>query len=240
MEFKRSLVLDEDTFESEYDQASSIGETWHSADTSNVLPSLYPCYLPYEAQHVVLTTAQTVLEACCFDFAKQWLPDLVLEQRWNCATAVELNQWTHFLDEKKLSSLKLESSMTQPTLRTILTEIRNLRDVAVFRVPTTARGISQLLQYAKIFSTLLQDRTRAAMIDRIKESVDDKIYLLELNKKILESTAIRKLHELKEQHAALKRQEQEIISDTLRLDLERGQTAGQTLQHKIEKLVASD
>lgn len=234
-----TLIQDGDESGADCDRASSVEERWRVADIASALPSLYPCYIPYEAQHLVLTTVQTVLEACCFDFAKQWLPGLVREHRWDCAAAVELNRWTQFLDERTLSGLKLDTGIDGPALRAVLVEIRNLRDVAVYRVPTTARGISRLLQYAKKFASVLKDSRRTETIGRIKEIVDDKIYLLELNKKVLESTANRKLHVVREQCAVLIRQEEEIVAEMLQLDLERRKLAGQVLQHSIEKLVDS-
>ncbi|KAJ6436739.1 Ribonuclease H-like protein [Purpureocillium lavendulum] len=232
-----ATLIEEDTADGTSDGSSSSEGGGRIDDDTNLLPSLYPCYIPFDAQHLVLTTAQEILEECCFDFAKQWLPSLVHEQRWSCAAAVELNRWTQYLDERTLSNLNLDAGIERSALEVLLMEIRNLRDVAVYRVPTTARGVSQLLHYAKQFSTLLKDGERTAAINRIKEIVDDKIYLLELNKKVLESTASGKLRAIREQHAALIRQEEQIVEDMMHLDIERGQLAGRVLRNSIEKLM---
>lgn len=232
-------LIDEDTAGEASDRTpSSHGED--GLDGTDVLPPLYPCYIPFDAQHLVLTTVQEILEECCFDFATQRLPELVEEKGWACAAAVELNMWTQYLNERKLTNLGLDASLGRPALGVLLVEMRNLRDVAVYRVPTTARGVSQLLHYARRFSHLLGDGKRTAAIDRIKEIVDDKIYLLELNKKVLESTASGQLRAIREQHAALIRQEEQIVADMLRLDLERGQLAGRVLRHSIGKLLKDD
>ncbi|PWI65007.1 hypothetical protein PCL_08366 [Purpureocillium lilacinum] len=234
-----ATLFEEDTPETSERSSSSEGGGRLDDDT-NLLPSLYPCYIPFDAQHLVLTTVQEILEECCFDFAEQWLPELVDEQGWTCAAAVELNRWTQYLNERTLTSLGLDANLERPGLGVLLVEMRSLRDVAVYRVPTTARGVSQLLHYARRFSNLLGDGKRTAAIDRIKEIVDDKIYLLELNKKVLESTASGKLRAIRDQHAALIRQEEQIVADMLHLDLERGQLAGRVLRHSIEKLLTDE
>lgn len=235
--YSNTLIDEETTNDEDSDRSSSSGGGGRLDDESDQLPSLYPCYIPFDAQHLVLTTVQGILEDCCFDFARQWLPSLVNEQRWVCAASVELNRWTQYLDERTLGDLGLNTGIDRAALGVLLVEIRNLRDVAVYRVPTTARGVSQLLHHAKRFSCLLRDNERTTTIDRIKEIVDDKIYLLELNKKVLESEANRKLRVIREQQAALRLQEKDIIADMMQLDLERGKLASRVLRHSIGKLI---
>ena len=40
-------------------------------------PTLHPLTLPYKTQHHLLTTLQAVLEECCFDFGRLWLPEVL-------------------------------------------------------------------------------------------------------------------------------------------------------------------
>src|SRR5215469_4868795 len=114
------------------------------------MPSLYPSYLPYHVQHLILTTAQRVLEECCFRFTKRWLPSILKYHGWDCAEAVELTKWTRILAKRSASTnlpmhaLKLSGS----TLQDILFATNKLRHTAVHRLPTSARGIGQLIQSA--------------------------------------------------------------------------------------------
>ena len=57
------------------------------------MPSLYPSYFPYSAQHSVLLSIQQVLEECCYDFTKKWLPSEVEKHEWDCAAAMELSAY---------------------------------------------------------------------------------------------------------------------------------------------------
>ncbi|KID97253.1 ubiquinol-cytochrome-c reductase cytochrome c1, partial [Metarhizium majus ARSEF 297] len=207
---------------------------------SRILPSLYPCYLPYRAQHVVLTRAQAILEACCFDFAQKHLPELLEEQGWDSAVAVELNRWTRILNDNLFGRLHLGTSISENNLQSLLVEVRNLRDAAVYRVPTTARSVSQLLRCACQLTEVLGDKKRAMLIGSMKDLVDKQIYILEQHKKSLESTVSSKLHNLAQHHASLSQQKAEIISCMLQLDTERQAQAGAALQRGVEELSLDD
>ena len=91
------------------------GLTTHTANAARPgsngiqIPSLYPLYVPYKVQHVVLTRTQSLLEECCYDFTAQWLPELLEQRRGDCPESIELNKWTYIV-VKRLNKLPYHRS----------------------------------------------------------------------------------------------------------------------------------
>ncbi len=141
------------------------------------LPSLYPSYLPYRAQHLILNTAQQILEESCFDFAMTSVPSLLQERKWECAAAGELTQWTKIFRSNRAKpwASTLGTDFGSGEARGMLTAVSNLRHTAVHRLPTTARGVSQLLESAVKLMQVLEDGLRAAQLEELWSDVNSKI-----------------------------------------------------------------
>lgn len=58
------------------------------AETSS--STLFPAYLSYAVQHKLLNAVQRLLEECCYEFARIWVPSVLEEHNWDCAEAVEI------------------------------------------------------------------------------------------------------------------------------------------------------
>lgn len=127
-----------------------------------------------------------ILEDSCYDFAKIWLPSLLQKHEWDCAAAVELSKWTRILTKRSgklpLKALKLRKS----SFNDVLASINRLRHTAVHRLPTAARGISQLIQSALKLVEALHDSPRAAQLKELHCEIDNKIKAIELVKNVLE------------------------------------------------------
>ncbi|OQD96418.1 hypothetical protein PENSOL_c016G02869 [Penicillium solitum] len=52
--------------------------------------SLYPVYIHYRSQHLVLTTIQELLEESCFEFALRHFPQLLAKNGWDCPKLLSL------------------------------------------------------------------------------------------------------------------------------------------------------
>jgi hypothetical protein len=39
--------------------------------------------IPYKVQHIILGTAQSILEECCYEFSKQWFPSELKSAGWD-------------------------------------------------------------------------------------------------------------------------------------------------------------
>lgn len=205
-------------------------------DAQFVLPSLYPCYIPYGTQHRILTTVQNILEVCCFDFAKQWLPKVLEKRGWDCPSAVELTKWANVLG-KHSQKLPLEAFDDRGTpIKKLLLNNHTLRHTAVHRVPTTARGISLLIQNALELVEALQDHKRAAQLDNLKCELDSKIKAMELNKNVLENSTSNQLEDIRRAREVLARREQELLDHMVNEDMRNRLLVGTLLEQSVDAI----
>ena len=196
------------------------------------IPSLYPSYLPYQTQHLILNMAQQVLEECCFDFATTSMSSILKQKKWECSSAVELTKWIKIFRKKegKVHLPPLPPEIDSDTLGVILAKVSDLRHTAVHRLPTTAKGISRLLEHAVKFAQILQDTVRAAQLDDMRSALDSQIQAMELNKNALEDMATVELLEIQRQREELDRREAALIDGMLKDDLENKALVGQLLE----------
>jgi hypothetical protein len=154
-------------------------------------PPPCPSDLPYEAQHLIITTTQKILEECCFDFATASMPQILQEKAWDCPAAGELNNWTKIFRNR--GDLPIPEQLRYENL---LGTIDRIRHTAVHRLNVTARQISYMLETAARFTQLLQDDLRAAQLEELLSDVNSKILAREVNENVIEGTASRRLQEL--------------------------------------------
>ena len=206
------------------------------ADAPIHIPSLYPSYLPFRVQHVILSTAQRVLEECCFDFAKKWFPSTLERRGWDCAAAVELTKWTRVL-AKYSSSLPAHAfNVNGPSLNEVMFATSRIRHTAVHRLPTTARGVDGLIQSAMKMTEALQDPFRTAQLEELHGELESKIKSMELNKNVLEDGLTRQLQEINRQRAELDRKEHELAACMVRDDQENKSLIGVLLEDSVKKI----
>ncbi|KAL9015641.1 MAG: hypothetical protein Q9185_006965 [Variospora sp. 1 TL-2023] len=128
--------------------------------------------LPFRTQHKLLVKVQTLLEECCFNFGKIWLPVEMDAQGWHEAESVELTQWT----DRFLGPLIPRPPAIKPIPETILLEVvgetRRLRHAAVHRSPLSANEIVKMLGAAVNLAETLDDSDQAGKIAEIKTQVE--------------------------------------------------------------------
>jgi len=181
-----------------------------------IAPSLYPSYLLYKIQYLILIIAQRQLEECCFDFAAKWLPSLLEEHKWDCAEAVELTKWTRALAKRcdKVAPSAIDNGSEAP-LKEVFFSTNVLRHTAVHRLPTTARGIYKMIQSASRLVQTLGDYSRAIELENLHLEIGSRIRDIELNKNFLENRLDEQLQAISEQRAELDRREREAIATML-------------------------
>jgi len=183
-----------------------------------------------------LTTAQRMLEECCFGFTKMWLPSLLDERGWDCAEAIELTKWTHIV-AKRLDKLPTHAfAIDASPLKEVLFSTHRLRHTAVHRLPTTARGINELIQCAMEFTATLQDSVRAAQLEELHNEIDSKIKAMELNKNVLEDSVSHELEEIRRQREELERKEKELVANMLKEDQENKSLIGVLLEESVRSM----
>lgn len=195
------------------------------------VPSLRPASIPYNVQHLILTTTQRLLEECCFDFAVKWAPTMVESKGWDCAEAVELTQWTRTLAKlcEKLPADAVFNDSGIP-LATVFSSTDSLRHSAVHRLLTSAQGIQKMVQSAIRLATMLGDNTRAAILEPVEAGLDRRIKDMKLNKNFLENRLDSQLQMIREQREELDRKETEAVSAMFREDIENKVLTGLILE----------
>jgi hypothetical protein len=143
--------------------------------------------IPYKVQHIVLGTAQSILEECCYDFAKQRFPSELETTGWDCAEAAELTKWTQLIVKHSEYLPNCAFSQERALSKGLIVSVHLLRHTAVHRLPTTARGISKLMQYALRFTTALKDSTRTSQLEDLYEQIQAKITDIELDEYALDA-----------------------------------------------------
>ncbi|KAE8163563.1 hypothetical protein BDV40DRAFT_311615 [Aspergillus tamarii] len=186
-----------------------------SAEPELQIPSLYPSCFPYHAQHSILSQVQQVLEECCFDFTKKWLPLELESHGWDCAAAVELTKWTRLLMKwsPQLPDGSLQSN--GPEFHERLADVSGIRHTAVHRIPTTARGIDTLVVSAMRLAEALQDTLRTSQLEDLHLDIQAKIEAMEFNKNALEENLRRELEAIQRQREELDRKEVELRAKTI-------------------------
>ena len=200
-------------------------------------PSLYPSYLPYKTQHLILNTAQRILEEGCFEFAEKWLPSVLESRGWDCAEAGELTKWTRTLASRAEGLPPQALKLSGPSLNEVLFATNRLRHSAVHRLPTTARGVDQLVQSAINMAEALQDTVRAAQLEDLHCEIESKIKAMEFSKNVLEDNLSNELREICRQREELDRKEKELVATMLKEDADNKSLIGDLLAESIQKIV---
>ena len=184
------------------------------------LPSLYPTYLTYQVQHELLNTVQRLLDECCYNWARRWLPEMLEEKKWTCSEAVELGQWATILP-RRLGKINGEATSLESadSLKSALVATHQLRHAAVHRLPTSARGIKQMLGHALFLAKALRDTTITFKLDALLSEFNLRIRDMELHKNELENGLDDELNEIQEQRAILDRREREAKVNMVKQDV---------------------
>ncbi|KAI1454588.1 hypothetical protein F4805DRAFT_469318 [Annulohypoxylon moriforme] len=202
-----------------------------------VLPSLYPTYIPYKAQHLILNEVQRMLEESCFEFVQKWLPAVLSGKGWDCASSMELTKWTRLIAKKadKIPQEALNSGGTP--LTEVLFATNKLRHSAVHRLSTTARGVQDLVKSAVTLAYTLGDHKRASQLEDMCYELDSKIKAMELNKNALENSAMAGIEDIQRLREELDRKEKEMIVNMVKSDQDNKKVIGDLLEDSVSRIL---
>ncbi|PHH90138.1 hypothetical protein CDD83_4420 [Cordyceps sp. RAO-2017] len=180
------------------------------------VPSLYPVYLPFKAQHDLMVHLQALLELACFEFGKRVVPDYLMSQGWDCGQSVELHRWTDLIIAQK-AHLASAVEIKKP-LNELVRSINDIRHHAVHRHRINAKDVEQMLLDAQSLVRLLGDIETARELSKLRQETLTVIEHLERNKDFLRSKLDATLLDITNQRAELRRMEEEAVADMLRKD----------------------
>ena len=139
---------------------------------------------------------------------------------------------------KRLSKLPSQAFAKDSdlSLAGTLTAIIKLRHSAVHRLPTTAKGISEMIRSATRFASCLRDSAREQQFEELEHQLEGKIRALELNKNFLETKLDKELQEIARQRRELDEKEKEAVTTMLREDKEHGSLISGLLSRSVEHI----
>ncbi|KAI1485701.1 hypothetical protein F5X96DRAFT_658380 [Biscogniauxia mediterranea] len=200
---------------------------------TKALPSLYPILIPYNVQHLILNEAQRLLEESCFQFAQTWFPSVLKKRGWNYASSLELTRWTQVIANEANYIPTGAFKMGEEKLNEVLSATHTLRHSAVHRLPTTARGITDMVKSGVAMASVLGDVKRAAQLEVMCDEVASKAKTFEVYKNALENVTKRKLDCIQRQREELDQQEKDVVQGMLKDDAEYKVLMGDLLEEAI-------
>ncbi|EED13694.1 conserved hypothetical protein [Talaromyces stipitatus ATCC 10500] len=233
----------EDVIESDGEGPTNIAHFNHDianastpAEQPSDIISLYPMYFPCHAQYVILSRVQSVLEECCFEFTRKWMPPTLEDGGWDCAAAIELTKWTTRLVKNSEKLPQHAFKLGEAPLSEVLFATHKLRHTAVHRLPATCRGVETLVKSAVSFAETLQDLLRTAQLQDLQLETDSKIKAMELNKNFLEDALSQELQKIQQQREELDMQERELAARIICEDRDNKSLIGNLLENSVNRL----
>ncbi|CAL5872193.1 uncharacterized protein PFLUO_LOCUS6451 [Penicillium psychrofluorescens] len=215
---------------------TSTGFLEKNVGTTMAVPSLYPVYIHYRGQHLVLTTIQGLLEQGCFDFAQRHFPQLLAKHGWDCPEAVELTEWTKILSR---NSTPLIKPLKKP-LNELLALLRELRHSAVHRLRKTAAGVELLAENAQLFLEALEDSFRSEKVLCLRRELRSTIEELKRSKDFLEGRLLAQLKEIQNKRSKLDEWEKNAKETMICEDLQCSNDIGEGLERFVQEVKAKD
>lgn len=186
--------------------------------------------MPYALQHRVLASIQSLLEECCFDFGKRWLPDIITSEGWEVSEQVELTTWTAKL-KQHAKRIPADAAFKIPgkSWEEVLFGTHVLRHSAVHRLKTSAYGLVNLIEGAVLLTRMLKDIPRAQRIEEIRDILKSSIEEMERHKKVLQEKLSSQLQSIARQRAELDALEKMAINGMVQSDTDNKFATGQRL-----------
>ncbi|EXK78110.1 hypothetical protein FOQG_17198 [Fusarium oxysporum f. sp. raphani 54005] len=205
------------------------GNNVPNGQTSNS-SSLFPVYLPFPTEHLLMERLQKTLELACYEFGARAMPDTLRNRGWDCPESVELSKWTEVL--KREGVLKREN--TRKTLKELLYSIANIRHTAVHRLRTSSVGLEMFIADAEDLVEVLGDTAYSKSISQLRTNMNSAITELTQNKQFLQLQLEQTRAAIERQRAELDRREQEAIDYAREEDRKYQILAGEKVQQALE------
>ena len=174
--------------------------------------------LPFKYQYRILVKVQSLLEAHCFDFGNEKIPNMMEQQSWYDAESIELTRWMQaYTDNVKYLSLGDRKVLPSKFPVKVLDGLAKLRLSTVQRISIDMAEIFEILQAAIKFVSLLNGSERAARISEIKQKLHSTRKELNQQQNVLKEKLIDELTLVALRRAELDETETKVIEATKKL-----------------------
>jgi hypothetical protein len=180
-----------------------------------------------------------MLEEAFFAFAQKHLPSVLDEAGFDCPAAVELTKWTKILSKHRpILVLKNAPSLKDYSLNRLLATARNIRNIAVHRIPTAAVEVARLVGAAAALAETLQDHERAASLQMMHGEIKEKMERIEAERRVRKQQADLELEEIRRVREELGRRVRDIAAGLLEEDARCKRTVGKLLEEAAGRALA--
>ena len=204
------------------------------------MPSLYPVQLPFKIQYSILTSTQKLLEGCCYDFTQKYAPKLLIDKKWDCAEAIELNKWRLAVIRRYGKLPAGAFKRPDHNFHQVLLAGVKIRHAAVHRLHISAKGLVQMVDVAVKFAETLSDSVRASQLEELFRELKSKVKSQELKKNYLETKLKAELEEIECRREELAQRGREAISSTAIEDKDHMHFVGSLLEDKLRDILGED
>lgn len=204
----------------------------HFAHDRNLVPEPDATCLPFARQHKLMVDLQKYLEAVCYAYARENIPEVLQKRGWQCAEAVQLSTW---MDEFRLRRHLFDGDLSTEDLEGLFRSVAKIRDAAVCRTPTDLRGVQKLVADAAQLVEVLEVEPYKDLIDNIRLGVVKAIESLGQEEHMLRERQRKKLAQIARERAKLDELERSVLAETGK-DLSRCQySAGLEVRKALEE-----
>ncbi|CCF40982.1 ubiquinol-cytochrome-c reductase cytochrome c1 [Colletotrichum higginsianum] len=195
-----------------------------------------PTFLSYEAQHVLLTRTQEVLEKACFIYATRHMPQVLQARHWDVPECGELHIWARLLKTEAKTRFN-NKDLPYPYLNwdSFFKSIVHLRHKAVHRKQLKGSDVELYLRDAEALTRLLCDDEGAATLARYREQTRRSLEQFEFCKKKLSTRFQAKMDVINARRAELDELERQANQHLVLADKEVQAKLGSDLKKAIMK-----
>lgn len=144
-------------------EKSPKSDIYNVPDPQETDRSPFSLYVPFVAQHYLLTQIQRILERACLEFAQRALPDVLQRNHWDCVEAIELDIFVRALLVPRNMLMLRQAEKNRPTTDTpqdkslweLLRSVSVIRHLTVHRRRMTLNNVEQVLTDAHRFTRVL-------------------------------------------------------------------------------------
>ncbi|GJC94284.1 ubiquinol-cytochrome-c reductase cytochrome c1 [Colletotrichum higginsianum] len=195
-----------------------------------------PTFLSYEAQHILLTRTQEVLEKACFIYATRHMPQVLQARHWDVPECGELHIWARLLKTEAKTRFN-NKDLPYPYLNwdSFFKSIVHLRHKAVHRKQLKGSDVELYLRDAEALTRLLCDDEGAATLARYREQTRRSLEQFEFCKKKLSTRFQAKMDVINARRAELDELERQANQHLVLADKEVQAKLGSDLKKAIMK-----
>ncbi|KAM0337650.1 hypothetical protein ACHAPU_011528 [Fusarium lateritium] len=218
------------------ESAETITAGYNASDSTGSnevgISSLFPVYLPFPIEHLLMEKLQKILELACYQYGLREIPNTMKERGWDCPESVELSKWTALLACEE----NLERQGNGKPLAELLLSITQIRHTAVHRLRTNSGGLEKFLADAEDLAVFLGDSIYTKAISQLHLNARSTLAELARNQDLIQLQLRKTQEEVAKKRTELDIEEQENLRQVEREHEKYRALAGERLEKDLRVL----